>query len=74
MKITKAELKQMIKEELTNTIGQEQQIDEIVPAAAALMPMIIKALKNPEVQKMLIDMLMPMIQKAMGGGGDAAAE
>jgi hypothetical protein len=77
MKITKAELKQMIKEELTNTIGQEQQIDEIVPVAAAgatIMPMIMKALKNPEVQKMLIDMLMPMIQKAMGGAGGAPAE
>ena len=76
MKITKAELKQMIKEELTNTIGQEQQIDEIVPVAAAgaIMPMIMKALKNPEVQKMLIGMLMPAIQKALGGAGAAGEE
>lgn len=69
MKITKAELKQMIKEELTNTIGQEQQIDE-----APILPIVMTALKNPAVQKMLMDMLMPMIQKAMGGAGAAAAE
>jgi len=67
MKITKSELKQIIKEELTNTIGQEQQIDEIMPAVSSrLMPLIMTALKDPEVQKMLIDMLMPMIKQATG--------
>mgnify|MGYP003120394640 CR=1 FL=1 len=60
MKITKSELKQMIKEELQQTIAQEQQLDE-----APILPLIMSALKNPAVQKMLMDMLMPMIEKAM---------
>ena len=60
MKITKSELKQIIKEELQQTIAQEQQLDE-----APILPLIMSALKNPAVQKMLMDMLMPMIEKAM---------
>ena len=68
MKITKAELKEIIKEEIAHTIGQEQQIDE-----APILPIVMAALKNPAVQKMLMDMLMPMLQKAMSGAAPAAA-
>ena len=77
MKLTKAQLKQMIKEELEQTLEENpfslSEEDELLNEHPAVM----MALKNPAVQKMLLQALMPMIQKAMGGmggGGAPAAE
>jgi precorrin-3B methylase len=102
MKITKSQLKQLIKEELEQTIdeaggaakfakgaravsgiaggaaelasmaspeeeelAEEEQLDE-----APIIPMIMSALKHPQVQQVLMDLVMPAIQSAMGGGDE----
>ena len=69
MKVTKTQLKQIIKEELEQVQVNEERLDEV-----AILPLIMTALKNPEVQKMLMSMVMPMIQKAMAGAAAPAAE
>ena len=71
MKITKAQLKQMIKEELEQTLEEtpialpeeQQQLNEH--------PALIAALKSPQVQQMLMQIVMPLIQSALSkGAGD----
>jgi len=87
MKITKTQLKQIIKEEIeelsTDTapeIVEEEQLNEIAPLLAALpallpklAPMLLQFIaKNPQMVTMLGD----MVAKSMGGGatgGTAAA-
>ncbi len=73
MKLTKAQLKQMIKEELEQTLEENplalSEEEELLNEHPAIMA----ALKNPAVQKMLLNALMPMIQKAMAGGAAPAA-
>ena len=68
MKITKLELKQIIKEELEQSLD-EKQLDE----AAQFLPMIMNALKNPQVQQMLLQIVMPLIQQAAAKGAEAPA-
>ena len=76
MKITKAQLKQLIKEELEQTLEEtpvvipEEQLDEY----AQIVPMVAKALSNPAVRQALASIVMPMIQKAMAGLAPPAAE
>ena len=69
MKITKSELKQIIKEEIEQSFSQSQQLDE---NPAAIMPMIMAALKNPRVQKVLMDTLFPALQQAIMNKVDQA--
>ena len=65
MKITKNELKQIIKEELDQSLD-EQQLDE------GAMGVVLKALQSPQVQQMLLQLIQPMIQKAIAGSAPAA--
>ena len=76
MKITKAQLKQLIKEELEQTLEEapvvipEEQLDEY----GQIVPMVAKALSNPAVRQALASIVMPMIQKAMAAGTADPAE
>ena len=99
MKVTKLQLKQIIKEEITKVMSadnmvfaeqcptssddphkrddekealDEEQLNEIAPLLAAAGPIVMQALKMPAVQQALMSMLGPMLQKAMGGGEEAA--
>ena len=68
MKISKSQFREIIKEEVQSALEQdveplsEEQLDENVGA------IVMQALKNPAVQKMLISAIMPLITKAMAGG------
>ena len=73
MKITKSELKQIIKEELQQSLDENPLALSEEEELLNEHPVVMAALKNPAVQKMLINMLMPMIQKAMSGGAAPAA-
>ena len=74
MKITKSQLKQLIKEELEQALGEsdvaEQDLSEDLLDEAPIIPMIMSALKHPQVQQVLMDLVMPAIQSAMGGGDE----
>ena len=74
MKITKSQLKQLIKEELEQALGEsdvaEQDLSEDVLDEAPIIPMIMSALKHPQVQQVLMDLVMPIIQNAMSGGDE----
>ena len=74
MKITKSQLKQLIKEELEQALGEsdvaEQDLSEDLLDEAPIIPMIMSALKHPQVQQVLMDLVMPIIQTAMGGGDE----
>ena len=65
MRITKAQLKQLIKEELEQTLEEnpvvipEEQLDE------GAMGMVMKVLQSPQAKEILKKMIMPMIQQAM---------
>ena len=101
MKITKSQLREIIKEEITQVMSaddmaideqfstssadpysdrdeqkedlEEEQLNEIAPAIlAAAGPIVMNALKNPQVQQALMTMIGPMIQKALGGGEGAS--
>ena len=73
MKITKSELKQIIKEELQQSLDENPLALSEEEELLNEHPVVMAALKNPAVQKMLINMLMPMIQKAMSGAAAPAA-
>ena len=71
MKITKSELKQVIKEELNISLDEDYvnegfMEEKIIPAVA-------KALKNPEIQKMLMDMIGTFLQSQTAGAPPAGA-
>ena len=74
MKITKSQLKQLIKEELEQALGEsdvaEQDLSEDLLDEAPIIPMIMSALKHPQVQQVLMDLVMPIIQNAMAGGDE----
>jgi len=65
MRITKAQLKQLIKEELEQVIEEnpealsEEQLDE------GALGMVMKVLQSPQAKEILKNMIMPMIQDAM---------
>ena len=44
---------------------EREQLDE-----APIIPMIMSALKHPQVQQVLMDLVMPIIQNAMSGGDE----
>ncbi len=77
MKITKTQLKQLIKEELEQALEEapadlpeeQEQLDEY----AQIVPMVVKALSNPAVRQMLASIVMPMIQNAIAGQEEAPA-
>tara|TARA_B100001094_G_C18056097_1_gene732548 strand:+ start:102 stop:344 length:243 start_codon:yes stop_codon:yes gene_type:complete len=58
MKITKQQLKQFIKEELEQTL-EEEQLDE------GAMNMVMKVLRSPQAKEMLKNIILPMIQDAL---------
>ncbi len=67
MKITKNELKQIIKEELDQSLDEEQLNEN----AAAL---IMRALKSPAVQQALATIVLPMIQQVLANANNQASE
>ena len=71
MKITKSELRQVIKEELNISLDEDYvnegfMEEKIIPAVA-------KALQNPEIQKMLMDMIGKFLQSQTAGAPPAGA-
>lgn len=48
----------------------EQDLSEDLLDEAPIIPMIMSALKHPQVQQVLMDLVMPIIQNAMGGGDE----
>ena len=58
MKITKNELKQIIKEELEQSLD-EQQLDE------GALGVVMKVLQSPQAKEILMNMIMPMIQQVI---------
>ena len=58
MKITKNELKQIIKEELDQSLNEEQLNENAVA-------LIMSALKNPAVQNALATIVLPLIQQVI---------
>tara|TARA_R100000664_G_C2660932_1_gene77172 strand:- start:77 stop:280 length:204 start_codon:yes stop_codon:yes gene_type:complete len=67
MKITKNELKQIIKEELDQSLNEEQLNENAVA-------LIMSALKNPAVQNALATIVLPMIQQVLANANNQASE
>jgi hypothetical protein len=67
MKITKNELKQIIKEELDQSLDEEQLNENAVS-------LIMAALKNPAVQNALATIVLPMIQQVLANANNQASE
>ena len=66
MKITKNELKQIIKEELDQSLNEEQLNENAVA-------LIMSALKNPAVQNALATIVLPLIQQVIANTSQSQA-
>ena len=71
MKIAKSQLKQIIIEELDNSLDEDYVNEGFVEEK--LIPAVAKALQNPEIQKMLMDMIAKFLQSRTGDTSPAGA-
>ena len=71
MKITKSQLKQVIKEELDNSLDEDYVNEGFMEEK--IIPAVTKALQNPEVQKMLMDMFNKFLQSRTNSAPPAGA-
>ena len=76
MNITKAALQRIVQEELeANNKTETEQIEEteLLNENPAITAVLTQALSNPEIQKMILDALLPVLTQALSGatGGTA---
>ena len=78
MNISETELAQIIVEEYGKLLAEDRELNEALPAiAAAVGPMVVRAIQNPKVQEFLIQQLLePLLDRLMAklSGTEPGAE